>query len=280
MHLSCVGSGSPTVVLEPGAGGTSASMAWVAPAVAAQTRVCVYDRAGRGASEPGVGPQDGARVVTDLHTLLHKAGVTGPYVLAGHSFGGLYVRIFATHYPDEVAGLVLIDSTASSQPATSVIPAPAPTGGGGASDGVGRFATFMSLAGRVGLTRLYGDLVGGTLPARSEEALRYDSAQAHTARSVVEEYLRGGASAQQAASLSDFGDKPLFVLTAGEGHPASWFAAQERSTTLSTNSAHEVVDGASHQALEDDAQYAAHITEAVLDVVTSARTNQPLTTGR
>ena len=113
MHLDCTGSGSPTVVLEPGAGGTSASMAWVTPAVARQTRVCVYDRAGRGGSETADGPQDGARVATDLHTLLHRAGVPGPYVLAGHSFGGLYVRIFAAHYPDEVAGLVLIDSTGS-----------------------------------------------------------------------------------------------------------------------------------------------------------------------
>jgi hypothetical protein len=145
---------------------------------------------------------------------------------------------------------------------------------------VGRFATTASLAARVGLARLYGDLVGGTLPARSQEAVRYDSAQAHTVLSVAEEYLRGGAASQQAASLSDFGDKPLFVLTAGKGHPASWFAAQKKSTTLSTNSADEVVDGASHQPLEDEEQYAAHITRAVLRVVTAIRTDQPLTPSR
>lgn len=274
MHLECAGSGSPTVVLEPGAGGTSASMGWVAPAVAGQTRVCVYDRAGRGGSEPADVPQDGARVATDLHTLLHRAGVPGPYVLAGHSFGGLYVRIFAAHYPDEVAGLVLIDSTASQEPARSVIPTPPPTGDERSYDGVGRFATLASLSARVGLARLYGDLVRGTLPARSEELLRFDTAQASTVRSVVEEYLRGGGS-QEAASLRDFGDKPLFVLTAGE-HPASWMTEQEKTTRLSTNSVHEVVDGATHQALEDEKQYAAHITRAVLDVVTSIRDDRPL----
>lgn len=278
MHLDCAGSGSPTVVLEPGAGGTSASMGWVAPAVATQTRVCVYDRAGRGGSEPGVGPQDGARVATDLHTLLHKAGVPGPYVLAGHSFGGLYVRIFAAHYPDEVAGLVLIDSTASHEPAESVIPSALPGEGDRAYDGIGRFATLVSLSARVGAARLFGDVAGGTLPARSEKMLRYDTAQAHTVRSVVEEYLRGAGS-QQAASLRDFGDKPLYVLTAGVGSSPSWMATQKKTTTLSTNSAHEVVDGASHQPLEDKKQYAAHITQAVLDVVTSVRTDQPLTTG-
>ena len=279
MHLDCAGSGSPTVVLEPGAGGTSASMGWVAPAVASQTRVCVYDRVGRGGSEPVDRPQDGARVATDLHTLLHRAGVPGPYVLAGHSFGGLYVRIFAAHYPDEVAGLVLIDSTASREPAKSVIPAPPPREDEGSYDGVGRFATLVSLSARVGLARLIGDLMGGTLPARSQELLRYDTAQAHTVRSVVEEYLRGGGS-QQAASLRDFGEKPLFVLTAGVGSDASWMAVQQKSTTLSTNSVHEVVDGANHQGLEDEKQYAAHITQAVLDVVTSVRTGQPLTTDR
>jgi pimeloyl-ACP methyl ester carboxylesterase len=272
MHLDCFGAGSPTVVLEPGAGGTSASMGWVAPAVAGQSRVCVYDRAGRGGSDPADGPQDGARVATDLHTLLHRASVPPPYVLAGHSFGGLYVRIFAAHYPEEVAGLVLIDSTASKEPAMSVVPS---TGGDSSYDGVGRFANLMSLSARVGLTRLYGDLLGGTLPARSEELLRFDTAQASTVRSVVEEYLRGGEASREAASLRDLGDKPLVVLTAGE-HPASWMAAQQKSTALSTNSVHRVVEGASHQGLADERQYAAHVTRAVLDVVASSRDHQPL----
>jgi pimeloyl-ACP methyl ester carboxylesterase len=276
MHLNCVGSGSPTVVLEPGAGGTSASMGWVAPAAADQTRVCVYDRAGRGGSEPADGPQDGARIARDLYTLLQQSGEPGPYVLAGHSFGGLYVRIFAAAYPDDVAGLVLIDSTASQEPAESVIPA---AGGEDYYDGVGRFATLVSLSARVGLTRLYAALAGGTLPDRSEELLRYDTAQAGTVRSVVEEYLRGGGS-RQAASLRDFGDKPLVVLTAGVGHPESWMIAQRESTTLSTNSVHEVVDGATHQGLEDEEQYAAHISQAVLDVLASIRNDQSLTTAQ
>jgi pimeloyl-ACP methyl ester carboxylesterase len=276
LRLDCAGSGSPTVVLEPGAGGTSASMGWVAPAVADQTRVCVYDRAGRGGSEPADGVQDGARVATDLHTLLHRADVPGPYVLAGHSFGGLYVRIFAAHYPDEVAGLVLVDSTASAEPATSVVPS---TGEGNSYDGAGRFATLASLSARVGLTRLVGDLLGGTLPARSEEQLRYDAAQASTVRSVIDEYQRGGAAAREAASLRDFGDKPLFVLTAGE-HPASWITAQKKMTTLSTNSVHRVVDGATHGGLVTEPQYAAHVNLAVLDVLTSIQDDEPLTTDR
>ena len=112
LHLHCTGSGSPTVVLEPGAGETSSNLGWIAPAVARDTRVCVYDRAGRGWSEPADNPPDGEQIATDLHTLLQRGHIAGPYVLAGHSFGGLYALTFAARYPGEVAGMVLVDSTA------------------------------------------------------------------------------------------------------------------------------------------------------------------------
>ncbi len=273
LRLDCVGSGSPTVVLEPGGGGTSATMGWIAPAVAGHTRVCVYDRAGRGGSQTANRTQDGARIATDLHTLLHRAGVSGPYVLAGHSFGGLYVRIFAAHYPHEVAGLVLIDSTASKEPATSVIPS---TGGESSYDAVGRASILASLSARVGLARLYGDLAGGSLPARSEDQIRFDTAQASTVRSTVEEYLRAGDSTREAASLRDLGDRPLVVLTAGVGHPESWMTAQNETTTLSTNSVHRVVDGATHEGLVAEQQYADDTSQAILDVVTSIRNDRPL----
>ncbi len=128
LHLQCTGSQGPTVVLEPGAGGMSSTMGLLTPAIARETRVCVYDRAGRGRSDPADTPQDAVRVATDLHTLLQRGAVPGPYVLAGHSFGGLYALTFAARYPDDVAGMVLVDSTA---PAAGGEPsAPAPGGGG------------------------------------------------------------------------------------------------------------------------------------------------------
>ena len=119
LHLRCTGTGTPTVLLQPGAGEFSSNMGWIAPAVAQQTRVCVYDRAGRGWSDPADAPQDGAALVADLHTLLARAHVAGPYVVAGHSFGGLYTLAFAARYPDEVVGMVLLDSTAP-KPATNL----------------------------------------------------------------------------------------------------------------------------------------------------------------
>jgi pimeloyl-ACP methyl ester carboxylesterase len=141
LHLSCTGSGSPTVVLQPGAGETSSNMGWIAPAVARSTRVCVYDRAGRGWSEPADTPQDGAAIATDLHTLLQRAHVPGPYVVAGHSFGGLYTMVFAARYPDEVAGMALLDSTA---PRPAVSPAAAAPGVVGSYDVMGRVAALVA----------------------------------------------------------------------------------------------------------------------------------------
>ena len=271
LYLNCVGSGGPTVVLEPGAGGTSSELGWITPPMAAHTRVCVYDRAGRGWSEPADTPQDGAQIATDLHTLLHRAGEPGPYVLAGHSLGGLYVRIFAAHYPDEVAGLVLVDSTASKEPAKAVVR----PSDDSFDQQVGRAPAVASLAARVGLARLLGQLNWGELPPDSRSEIRTSNAQASWVRSTVDEYLRAGASAQEAASLRDIGDKPLFVVTAGR-HPESWMEQQSKMLALSTNSVQEVVAGAAHIDLLIDRTYAAATAQALLAVVDSARTGRPL----
>ena len=272
LYLNCVGSGSPTVVLEPGAGAMPSQLGWITPAVARSTRVCVYDRAGRGWSEPADSAQDGAQIATDLHTLLHRGGATAPYVLAGHSFGGLYVRIFAAHYPDEVAGLVLMDSTAAKGPARSVIPT---FGDGNFDEPVGRFPVLTSLTARVGLSRLLGHLDFGTLPPHSRDEARASVAQASWVRSTVHEYMRGSASMQEAASFGDFADKPLFVLTAGE-HPASWMASQDKMLTLSTNSTQQIVAGATHTDVILEEKYAAATAQAILAVVDSVRYDRPL----
>jgi pimeloyl-ACP methyl ester carboxylesterase len=142
LHLNCTGSGSPTVVLQPGGGDMASSLGWIAPAVAQHTRVCVYDRAGRAWSEPADHPQDGYQVAADLHALLQTAGVPGPYVLAGHSFGGQYVLAYAARYPNDVAGMVLIDATnvpSSPKPGAKPPAAGAPTASSGGSPPWSRF---------------------------------------------------------------------------------------------------------------------------------------------
>jgi pimeloyl-ACP methyl ester carboxylesterase len=273
LHLSCTGSAGPTVVLEPGAGAMSSDLGWIEPAVARETRVCVYDRAGRGWSDPAATPQDATQTATDLHTLLHRAQVPGPYVLAGHSFGGLYVLTFAARYPDEVAGMVLVDATA---PAAGAKPAAAPPGDAGSDDVVGRASVLISSSARLGLGRLVSQLSSDGLPPRSRDEVRARLATATSVRSTIDEYVQGNASAQEAASLTDLADKPLIVLTAGVGHHAAWSATQNRLATLSTNSAHRVVAGATHPELVGDKKGAAATTQAILDVVASVRRPAPL----
>jgi len=273
LHLSCTGSGTPTVVLEPGAGGMSSILGWIAPAVARDTRVCVYDRAGRGWSEPADTAQDGAQIVTDLHTLLQRGHVPGPYVLAGHSFGGLYVLTFAARYPDEVTGMVLVDSTA---PASAANPGTPSLGQGGSSNGMSRVSALVSTAARLGLGRLYAQSDFGSLPPRSRDEVRASVATASMLRSTIDEYVQATASTEQAAALRDFADKPLIVLTAGSGHDAAWSAAQNRMPTLSTNSVHRIIDGATHEDLITDEDAAAATTQAILDVVSSVRSPRRL----
>lgn len=115
LHLYCKGEGSPTVVFE--AGGNSPGLAWypVQEEVAKSTRVCSYDRPGYGWSDPAQGPLGIEQVAENLHTLLKTAEIPGPYVLVGHSAGGVYVRAFAQKYPSEVVGMVLVDSSHESQ---------------------------------------------------------------------------------------------------------------------------------------------------------------------
>src|SRR6185369_8621115 len=111
LHINCTGSGNPTVVIVAGAGDWSTTWGGVVqPEVAKTTRVCTYDRPGLGWSEAGSLPSDAARFARELHALLQNANVPGPYVMVGHSLGGLGVRVFVHEYASEVAGVVLLES--------------------------------------------------------------------------------------------------------------------------------------------------------------------------
>src|SRR5690606_26114202 len=108
MHLYCLGEGSPTVILDTG---EAALAAWVLPSVAQTTRVCAFDRAGYGWSETRSEARDALHRAAELHGLLEAAEIEAPYVLVGHSLGGLFSRVYRSQYLDEVAGMVLVDAT-------------------------------------------------------------------------------------------------------------------------------------------------------------------------
>jgi len=209
--------------------------------------------------------------------LLQRGNVPGPYVLAGHSFGGLYVLAFADRYPDEVAGMVLVDSTAPKAAARPAAKAAAASPGDGDSyDALGRVSALISISGRLGLARLYEQFDYGSLPPQSRDEVRASNAKASSLRSTIDEYVQANSSIEQAAALTDFADKPLVVLTAGSGSDAAHLAAQDHLATLSTNSVHRVVNGASHAPLILEKKYAAGTTAAILEVVSSVRSSAPL----
>ena len=116
LHINCTGQGNPTVILEAGQGDYSLIWAYVQPEIAKNNRVCTYDRAGYGWSEPSPYPRTANAEMEELHTLLVNANIQGPYVLVGHSLGGMLVRVYAHNFPDDVIGMVLVDSYHEERP--------------------------------------------------------------------------------------------------------------------------------------------------------------------
>jgi pimeloyl-ACP methyl ester carboxylesterase len=231
--------------------------------------VCVYDRAGRGWSDPAASPPDGAQIARDLHTLLHRAQVPGPYVLAGHSFGGLYVRTYAAKYPEDVAGLVLVDSTAANDKAGSPPEA-------GSYSVLGHVSSLFGTTSRLGVGRLLADISFTDHPPRYQDDARATAATGKEMSGVLAEYGVASRSAAEAGSLRTLDAKPLVVLTAGRGNCKGWMASQNKLADLSTDSLHRVVPGATHAAFVDDPVHAAAVTRAIHDVVVSVRTGAPL----
>jgi len=115
MNIYCLGEGSPTVILDSGMGDSTVSWALVQPMIASKTRVCAYDRAGLGFSDGSMRASTASHSADDLHALLKAAHIAPPYVLVGHSAAGMYVRVFADHYRDEVVGIVSVEGSHEDQ---------------------------------------------------------------------------------------------------------------------------------------------------------------------
>ena len=269
LHLNCAGSGSPTVVLLPGAGEVSTMWEWIAPIVARDSRVCRYDRAGRAWSEDGPGPQDGVALAADLRTLLARAGVPAPYVLAGHSFGGLYALDYAERYPGDVAGMVLLDATSPEMFAR----APAYPR---FYEGYRRVsALFPSLA-RLGVGRLaYRAAFDSLPPLARRQALAFWST-ARLARSQRDEWAAAPAVMREAHALTTLGGRPLLVITAARGAQAGWLPMQDDLARLSTNSVHRVMPNATHASLVEGHAGAALTSGAIAEVVSAVRSGRGL----
>jgi pimeloyl-ACP methyl ester carboxylesterase len=208
LHLHCTGEGgAPTVVMDSGLGGTVLDWQLVQPELAKSTRVCTYDRAGMGWSEAGAQPRTSEQIARELHALLGNAGVEGPYVLVGHSFGGTNMQVYASQYPDEVAGMVLVDSALEDEEAVTLTKSLQPS------------PVLLKFYATIGVTRLPYTLgaepPGLTSPELEDEQAAISSHRKHIFAIADETFSLEASFAENRAHPLSLGDKPLMVLTAG-----------------------------------------------------------------
>ncbi len=278
LHLLCTGAGSPTVILETGLGATSSAWALVQPSVAATTHVCAYDRAGLGWSQPGPEPRDARQIVTELHRLLEAAEVPGPYVLVGHSNGGLYSRLYASTYPTDVVGMVLVEAT----PTNLFARLPEARDDTAGLPQKARTAEWLS---RFGLARLFlapnarAELRG--FPTAATDAFVASQATAGFWQALGAEARATEASMSEVGLAGALGALPLMVLWSPEAAPSPEGARIKREledemTALSTNSIQLVVSGASHMSFATRPEHAAITSRAIRRVVDTVRGGRPL----
>ena len=276
MHIHCMGEGSPTVILEAANMGTVSNWAWIQPQIAKTTRVCAYDRADLGWSDLSPTPNDTRRNAEALHILLEKAGERGPFVLAGHSFGGLYVRMYAEMYPEQVAGLVFIEGTLPDGLKQLGKPDVMPnTPDAGMIDST----PFIS---RLGILRMMGfPSTDPDLPEPQRSELKAYLASNKLAESIQRQYHLFPTLLAQVRPLYGAGsleDRPLAVIlgSEGDGGIPEWSELFTQQAALSTNHILVTVEGANHVSLVDRQEHAAQTATVILQVVEAVRSGQSL----
>jgi len=215
LNLDCTGQGRPTVILESGS--TIPARGWVRvqPDIARFARVCSYDRAGYGWSDPGPEPRTSLQIATELKALLQAAGERGPYVMVGHSFGGFNVRVFTGLHPSDVVGMVLVDASSEDYQEGAYALPPAARQLQDEDERLGSLIEPLII--RFGVARLFGKGTGsGYLPKALQEEVNYLSWQPKARRAAASEWEQMDQSVRQVRAAGDLGDRPLIVLTAGK----------------------------------------------------------------
>jgi pimeloyl-ACP methyl ester carboxylesterase len=279
------------VILESGAGGFSPTWALVQPEIAKFTRVCTYDRAGYGRSDapPAHEPRTADRAMRDLHTLLENAGIAPPYVLVGHSLGGFHVRLFASRYPDEVAGMVLLDANHEDE-WTERFPPEHRKG----LRLVTRMMGVMMALSYTGLPQLLvrlktPDSIRKLPPDAREEVLRFGF-RPGTLRTIRDEFRSLEESARQVREQAGTLDSlPLRVLRAGQPGPMApgvspevareigerAAAAQEELASLSTRGRLITAERSGHEIHIDEPGLVVQAVREVAEAVRKGRGDQP-----
>jgi pimeloyl-ACP methyl ester carboxylesterase len=277
LHVSCTGRGSPTVIAEAGAGDFSTVWRHVQRAVATRTRFCSYDRAGSGWSDYSGQIPTPERVSADLRLALTTAGIDGPYVLVGHSLGGIYARDFYSRHPTNVVGMVLVDSSHENQN----LRAPAATmrqqsRAMGAMGAMLRLCTAASVVGVVRATRFWW-LVTSDMSEDARTAYSVTRSRTRFCSAMREAILAFGSATGQSRPPQSLGSLPLAVLahgrtTARSSEEAEWEGVfrtlQTELASLSSDSTFRIVADAGHNIQVDDP---AVVSGAIVEMVEKVR---------
>ena len=275
MHIDCMGEGSPAVILNSGLGDTYLSWTKVQPQIAKFARVCSFDRAGLGYSDPSSQPRTSKVIAQELHALLQAASVAPPYVLVGHSMGGFDVRLYASLYREQVAGMVLVDASHPDQ--ENRLPPELKNLEGSAL----REEEFLEYTMPFGLPRLIG-------LCESDEEQRAAECNFHTAREIVAELKAVDESSAQTAATPLLGDMPLVVLSHDPEKPSSefppdlakpindaWEKMQEEMAHLSTRGTQTIVKNSAHYIQIDQPQVVIDAVHAVVEQVKQSSSGAP-----
>ena len=214
MNIDCSGQGSPTVILESGSGGPSIDWLMVQPEVAKFSRVCSYDHAGYGWSDSGPQPRSSLQIACELKQLLQSAGEKGPYVFVGHSMGGYDIRVYAGQYPNDVAGMVLVDASHEDQELRAPDSIRKWSQAYRKHPGWKKFKYFLQL--HFGWARLTADRDAPDFwpKAFREEEDFLTLPTKHQFATIDEDQVFSTLSAAQVRSAGTLGDRRLIVLTA------------------------------------------------------------------
>ena len=291
LHIWCMGDGSPAVVFDSALGASCLSWALVQPSVASFARACSYDRAGFGWSDAGPMPRTAQRIANELHALLVCTRVPGPYVLVGHSFGSLTARFFASRYPADVAGMVLVDPadpeewlqiTEQKRKRVATGAALCRRGVWLARLGMARSVSLLASMGAFELARSTVSLVShgalrreeenllapaNKLPSHLRPALRTFWTQPKFYEALASQIEAIYESAAQVASTGRYEDMPLTVLSAGNSGPVQ-LARHEAMARLSARGRHIIASKSGHWIPVDQPEL---VVEAIRQVVKTAR---------
>jgi pimeloyl-ACP methyl ester carboxylesterase len=269
MHLQVRGpdTGGPTVVLEAGMGSFSPNWYWVQSKLAETVRTVAYDRAGLGWSRPSWRQRDAQTIAIELRDALREADIEPPYVLAGHSFGGLPIRAFADLYPGLTAGLVLVDASHPDQWVRW--PTPRADRILEVSQRVSSWLGWLGVLRGLNLSRR----ISAGLPARQAAELRAAAALPGYAATEAGQIRSWSVSREQLNAAAPLGDLPLAVLAVSEQPVGGELLAalQRELAELTENAIFEIVQGASHESLISDRDHAAVVARTILRVVQAAR---------